>query len=260
MAGYRNISVSFWTDSKVDDDFTPEDKYFYLYLMTNPHTSLCGCYEISMKQMERETGYNTDTVKRLIQRMEEMHGVIKYSAATKEVLILHWWKYNWSSSAKVKSAVVSVAEHIKNEEFKQYVMDMVSIRYPYHRHTTDTDTVSDTVSDTDTETDTETEYREREERTRAPISTSFQHIANHPSIQLRDEELSALRKLDLSKTGKSLEAYFAILDERIAAGKEYKDHFLTLRKWMMQDGATVRTNSSIDLDQFQRIINASVGG
>ena len=143
-------------------------------------------------------------------------------------------------------------------------MDMVSIRYPYHRHTTDTDTVSDTVSDTvtdtDTETDTETEYREREERTRAPISTSFQHIANHPSIQLRDEELSALRKLDLSKTGKSLEAYFAILDERIAAGKEYKDHFLTLRKWMMQDGATVRTNSSIDLDAFQMMLSAQQAG
>ena len=58
MAFYRNISINFWTDSKIDDDFTPEDKYFYLYLLTNPHTNICGCYEISMKQMERETGYN----------------------------------------------------------------------------------------------------------------------------------------------------------------------------------------------------------
>ena len=46
MAIYRNVSMSFWTDSKVADDFTAEDRYFYLYLFTNPHTNLCGCYEI----------------------------------------------------------------------------------------------------------------------------------------------------------------------------------------------------------------------
>lgn len=57
MANYRNISMDFWQDSKVVDDFTPEDRYMYLYCMTNPHTNLCGCYEISVKQMANETGY-----------------------------------------------------------------------------------------------------------------------------------------------------------------------------------------------------------
>ena len=27
MANYRNISMDFWQDSKVVDDFTPEDRY-----------------------------------------------------------------------------------------------------------------------------------------------------------------------------------------------------------------------------------------
>lgn len=60
MASYRNISMDFWTDSKVVDDFTPEDRYIYLYCMTNPHTNLCGCYEVSIKQIANETGYNND--------------------------------------------------------------------------------------------------------------------------------------------------------------------------------------------------------
>lgn len=256
MAGYRNISVSFWTDSKVDDEFTPEDKYFYLYLMTNPHTSICGCYEISMKQMERETGYNTDTVKRLIQRMQEEHNVIRYSAETKEILLLNWWKFNWSKSEKVKNAVVSVSEHIKHEPFKRYVMDMVSIRYPYGMHTTDT------VSETETET--ETEYRiqntERVCDARAPeqqnFQQSFQHIENHPNIRLTVEQFSELKSLDYSKTKKTLEAYLAILDERIASGRKYKDHFLALRKWAMQDGAIPNANNhSYDLDEIQLLID-----
>lgn len=158
MAFYRNVSMSFWTDSKVDDDFTPEDKYFYLYLLTNPHTNICGCYEISMKQMERESGYNADTVKRLLNRMEKTHNVIRYSSDTKEVLIVNWGKYNWSESEKVKKAVTAVAEHIKHEPFKRYVMDRVCIGYAYGMDSvsidygtiyTDTDTVSETESETE---------------------------------------------------------------------------------------------------------------
>ncbi|TKI91171.1 replication protein, partial [Bacillus wiedmannii] len=38
MAVYRPVHVSFWQDSFVLD-LTPEEKYFYLYLMTNSKTS-----------------------------------------------------------------------------------------------------------------------------------------------------------------------------------------------------------------------------
>ena len=73
MAIYRTVSLSFWTDSKVTDDFTPEDKYFYLYLFTNPHTNLAGCYEISVRQMAYETGYIKETIERLIDRFKNVH-------------------------------------------------------------------------------------------------------------------------------------------------------------------------------------------
>ena len=121
MALYRTVNLSFWTDPKVDDDFTPEDKYFYLYLLTNPHTNLVGCYEVSMKQMCRETGYNEDTVLRLLGRMSEQHDVIRFSQETKEVLILNWHKYNWTSSSKVLSAVLSSAMGIKHDSFRAYI-------------------------------------------------------------------------------------------------------------------------------------------
>ena len=75
MARYRNVSTSFWEDNKIVDDFSPEDKYIYLYCMTNPHTNLCGCYEISLKQIAYETGYNTDSVERLLKLLDRTHEV-----------------------------------------------------------------------------------------------------------------------------------------------------------------------------------------
>ena len=155
MAVYRTIHLSFWTDSKVDDNFTPEDKYFYLYLLTNPHTNICGCYEIGDKQFSRETGYNAETISRLIQRFQSVHDIIRYDAKTKEILILNWHKYNWTSSDKLMKNVEEVAKNIKSDAFRDYVFslieenpDTVSIPYPYTMDTSVTVTVSDTVSDT----------------------------------------------------------------------------------------------------------------
>lgn len=153
MSNYRNISLTFWEDSKVDDEFTPEDKYFYLYLLTNPHTNICGCYEISMKQMERETGYNKDTIMRLIQRMDNIHDVVKYSEDTKEILVLNWHKYNWSISENTIKAVKNVGSFIKNDIFKDYVFSTLQLYTDNRKQKTDTVTETDTETDTDTDTD-----------------------------------------------------------------------------------------------------------
>lgn len=163
MALYRTISMSFWTDSKVVDDFTPEDKYFYLYLFTNPHTNLCGCYEISIKQMSYELGYSADSVLMLLKRFSDVHNVIKYSKETKEILLFNWHKYNWTSSEKYRKPLLSQIESIKLNEFKSYLMtlfngtDDVSIPYEYPIDTSNTNTNTDTVSNSDKITKQEAE-------------------------------------------------------------------------------------------------------
>lgn len=127
MAIYRNVQLSFWTDNKVEDDFSPEDKYFYLYLLTNPQTNLCGCYELSWSQSTRQTGYNKDTIIRLLDRFENVYKMVKFNSETKEVLILNWYRYNWSKSEDTLKGVLKTAEHIKCEEFKKYVFDVVEM-------------------------------------------------------------------------------------------------------------------------------------
>ncbi len=153
MAQYRSIQLSFWTDAKVIDDFTPEDRYFYLYIMTNPHTNLSGCYEISLKQMSDETGYSKETIQKLLDRMQNTHKVIIYSQLTKELLIIHWSKYNWTNSDKFRTAVEREIASVKDQGFKEFLTqiydgsDTVSIpyRYPMDTTVTVTNTITDTV-------------------------------------------------------------------------------------------------------------------
>lgn len=152
MAIFRCVSPNFWSDPKVDDDFTPEDKYFYLYLLTNPHTTLSGCYELGKRQASRELGYNEETVDRLIHRMETVHNVIRYDKATKEILLLNWHKYNWSKSPKCLKGVEYSLQNIKSDAFRKYCTDTLSIQYRYSMDTTVSVSVSDTVTEPITET------------------------------------------------------------------------------------------------------------
>ena len=118
MAIYRTIQLSFWTDEKILDEFTPEDKYFYLYLFTNPQTNLCGCYELGWTSTIGQLGYSKDTVLRLLDRFENVHKVIMYSKETKEVLLLNWHKYNWTTSARFLISLRKEIETVKNDSFK----------------------------------------------------------------------------------------------------------------------------------------------
>ena len=58
----RVVSTSFWEDETIVNDFSPEDKYFYLYLITNPHTSQLGIYKLVPKTAAFELGYSKEAV------------------------------------------------------------------------------------------------------------------------------------------------------------------------------------------------------
>lgn len=160
MAVYRQIYCSYWTDTKVLDSFTPEDKYFYLYLLTNSHVNLCGCYELANRSMTAETGYTVETCLKLLERLGKVLNVIRYSSETKEVLLLNWHKYNWADSEKTLAGVYKSAESIKTPAFKEYVqnlaskgkMDTTYMGYPYPMDGVSIPTVTDTVSVSVTDT------------------------------------------------------------------------------------------------------------
>ena len=121
MATYRQVKLAFWTDHLISDNFSAEDKYFFLYLLTNLHTNLCGCYEVSKTQVAKEMGYSEETINSLIDRFENKYNLIRYDKKTCELLILNWSKHNWTESPKFRKLVEKEIESIKDKEFKEYL-------------------------------------------------------------------------------------------------------------------------------------------
>ena len=128
MAKYRSIQTSFWSDSKVVDDFSTDDRYFYLYLLTNEKSNQLGCYELSVNQMCRDTGYGQNEIKKLIDRFENELQLISYDFKTKEIFIKNWHKYNWLDSDTTKKCIEKEFSLIKSS----ILIDLISPLYaPY---------------------------------------------------------------------------------------------------------------------------------
>lgn len=115
MAKYRQVHTTFWDDGFVID-LTPEEKYFYLYLMTNNNTTQCGIYELPYRVIEMQTGYNRDTVLKLLARFKE-YGKILYHEPTKEIILLNWARYNFINSPSVRKCIEKELKLVKHLPF-----------------------------------------------------------------------------------------------------------------------------------------------
>lgn len=112
----RIVDTSFWTDGKVDE-FSPEDKYFMLYLLTNPFSTQLGIYEISIKQVAFQLGYSMDAVKVLIDRFESKYKVIIYSKETGEIAIKNFLRHSIvKGGAPVRDCLIKELKQVKNRD------------------------------------------------------------------------------------------------------------------------------------------------
>ncbi|HDR7325619.1 MULTISPECIES: DnaD domain-containing protein [Bacillus] len=115
MAVYRNVQVNFWQDEFILD-LTPEERYFYIYLLTGTKTKQCGIYILPKRVAELETGYSMETVEKLLNRFVE-YGKIFYDMETKELFIVNWLHYNPILNTNVEKCVLRELKTVKNKEF-----------------------------------------------------------------------------------------------------------------------------------------------
>lgn len=158
----RIISTDFWTDDKVMDIFSPEDKLFFLYLMTNPHTTQLGIYHINKKMMAFEIGYSLESIGILIDRFEE-YGLIKYSPETSEVAIKNYLRHSIVKGGKpVEDLLRREIAQVKDKTLLKYVYDNLS--QDDHLNATVKSVLpyllNENVNDNDNDNDNEESYHE----------------------------------------------------------------------------------------------------
>lgn len=137
----RIIDTEVWNDPKFTDDFTAEDKYFWLFILTTRYGNLSGTFEITFNQIAKDMGYSKETAANLIYRFVNIHKMVEYDYDTNEILIFNWYKYNWNKSPKMETHVFKFVDKLKSdylknmitemyEEYKNYDRVSIPFRYP----------------------------------------------------------------------------------------------------------------------------------
>lgn len=93
MENFRYVNTKFWDDNYIAT-LDPSEKLVFLYFLTNPLTNLCGIYEISLKRIISDTGFNIDTVNLIIDRFNREGKIVYFKG--------------W----------IFVKNHVKNQRYK----------------------------------------------------------------------------------------------------------------------------------------------
>lgn len=237
----RIVDTSFWTDGKVDE-FTPEDKYFMLYLLTNPFSRQLGIYEISIRQVAFQLGYSEDSVRALLERFERKYRMLLYSRETSEIAILNFLRHSVMKGGKpVEDCIKQDMEKVKNKR----LIDAVFL----HLHDRDglnvtvKKVIDDYINDNDIHNDNDNDndrtgddsyhesYHESFEEPKKPSKPVKHKYGEYKNVLLTDEELDKLKEEypDWEERIERLSSYVA------STGKSYKSHYATIRNWARKD-------------------------
>lgn len=161
---FRLVYTEFWEDPKVIEEMTPEDKYFYLYLLTNPNTNMIGIYKITKKQISFDIGYSIESVNSLMDRFIKHHKLILYNEKTREICIRNYGKYNLNKGGKPmfdcikkdlslvedKELIRELIGHVQKPVIRQFVEDYYDTCHDTLaiRENINYDTCHDTSNDT----------------------------------------------------------------------------------------------------------------
>lgn len=220
----RIVNTDFWTDDKVVDLFSPEDKLFFLYLITNPHTTQLGIYHVPKKVMAFEIGYSTDAIEVLLDRFENKYGLIKYSSGTSELAIRNYLLHSIAKGGKpVEDLLIKEIQQVKNKELLSYVYAALSSKEILNQSVLN---ILPLLNENDNENENENEESLYDSSHDSSKKKKHKY-GEYKNVLLTDDELKKLQSQYPDWEDKITE-----LDEAIERkGYKYKSHYLTILKW-----------------------------
>ena len=235
----RIVDTAFWTDEKTVELFSPEDRLFFLYLLTNPHTTQLGVYQVAPRTMAFETGYEVNTIKVLLDRFANKYHLIRRNPETGEIAIRNYLRHSIVKGGKpVLDLLNREAEQVKDKKLIEYVCRAAV--------GSTNDTVRSFIqiyitNDNDNDNDNEDSYPESSHESyhdslKTPVSSAKADVRHkygeYKNVLLSDEDLAKLKTefaTDWQDRIENLSEYIA------KTGKSYKSHLATIRSWARKD-------------------------
>lgn len=248
------LDRDFWIDEKIIDEYSVEDKYFMLYILTCPKGNALGIYKSPVRLMAFELGYSSDVVKVLVERFDNKYNRIIYNQKTQEIAVLNALKYNIQSGGSPIADMIkrqlrevtdielieavynnmhdfwSFSDRKIDKSIKELFEDEIERRKTYINNTntytyTYTVTPSDTLGDTVTDTPSVTVHDTRREKANKDESDEDKKIPYKDIIDYLNDKADRQYRASTNKTkdlikaryneGFDLNNFKAVIDNKV---------------------------------------------
>ena len=237
----RVVNTDFWNDEKVLDNFSPEDKLFWLYLLTNPQTRQLGIYKLPIKIIAFQIGYSEEAVKVLIDRFDRVYNVIKYNNETQEVAVLNYLKWAIVRGGKpVEDCIKADMEKVKDKSLITFV----------YRHLIDND-VNKTITLENIFNYIQEHYSDEEAPKKPKAEVEKHKFGEFKNVLLTTDEYEKLVAIENGER-----AIEFLSDYIKMKGYKAKSHYLAIKKWVL-DAIKEQDIKAAELKKREERLNGS---
>ena len=131
MSKQRYINTVFWDDDYISN-LDPSEKLLFIYLITNPCTTICGIYQVPIKRMALDTGIEMSMCNKILSRFQKDDKVLYRDGW---IAIRNFIKHQNEKSPKVKIGIINELEKVPRDLKKWigygYGIDTVSTQGEY---------------------------------------------------------------------------------------------------------------------------------
>lgn len=232
---YRKIDTRIWNDEKFRT-LSNEGKYFFIYLLTCPHSTAWGAYVLDDLYVQADLGYSLQKIKQLWNELANSKLTIR-DTKTRLVCFPNWFKYNPPANEKTAIACIrGIMTLPKSEILSRYCEQSEWVRDKLANLNL---TVSEQLDDEHLalSTEYEQEYEHEQPPPKKIVDSGKPQKKKYlDTVFLTDDQYEKLKTAmgdDLLQKG--IEKLDYSLSNK--PGK-YKDHYKTLLHWHKQGWLT----------------------
>ncbi len=107
MSKHRIVKSDFWVDNYIEG-LMMKEKYFFLYLLTNPNTNILGIYQTTLKRMAFETDMEPDQVENILHKLsadDKVHYIDNH------IIVVNFQRHQ-SKNPTIKKGINKIFENL----------------------------------------------------------------------------------------------------------------------------------------------------